>query len=894
MKQDLTIEEIVWRYNVLNRHLCSSIEDNASEYEDNDDVEFKDIHVCEQICASIMYLHRIGAVKLHLNPEGSLTTGILFSCTKDTFIANANNIDENDVWVKSPSGRDISIPNLFSEEDDDNATIAVVFDFPDHDLGNFCAKIIHLLRQWCKNDIDVINMVIFMNSYFTEDFTPYSRCIWSIYLGLFEVDFWENRIQMPWEIQSIIENVLRSRNGNIGNVYDPFMRTGMNWILSENGKKYYADAQDMFHYYSIKMLCGICGADWENIKYKDCIEDWNPMDCDAIVATPELNKFVNISEGTKISIGEWLLNKMLTSFGDTKRQALLVLPSNVLYSGGEYEKLRHDLTEKNLLDMVITLPPDVFPGTGAASTIILLSNEREYDETIWMVDLAAAPMKHEDEEDDDSRLVVDENFAFKVFKEQLPEYFKMVYPDDIKQQEYNWYATSYIKKNADIPNGYKRISFCDILEEIEQYDIVPLVKYTIIEEDDLKDDPFIPNILKKVKDHKDFKSNKDEITKLQRILNASRNGDNVDWTSPEYHVDYSYYSNSDVLVLQFNGKMLTAWYQHEPMSSLRIDDGYYYYKVNKDEIDNNYLRLLLANATRDFHESMSNGDTICLDDVLKMEVTIPMSVEEQQKLYEQAKLNHLVEKARKEGLDEAINRMKEEYISEVRMRKHDMNPFISQLINLPENVEMYLDEIEGNEELVTAIREKMDVLLNTVIDLREHLNRLTEEEIYGEPEIVNILSFLKQYVGVFSNYSIELQVDSVAIEDSKANEGLVSINPIDLSTLISTIVENAIQHGFIKKDISYHMLINVSVDKDTDCYIIDLKNDGEPMPLGITKYIYGLRGEKSANSKGSGLGGYRVKSIVRHYGGDYDVICRRNLQTSTTTIRVLLPIYRSK
>lgn len=894
MKQDLTIEEIVWRYNVLNRHLCSSIEDNANEYEDNDDAEFKDINVCEQICASLVYLHRIDAVKLHMNPEGSLTTGILFSCTKDTFIANANNIDDNDVWVKSPSGREISIPNLFAEEDDDNTTIAVTFDFPNHELGLFCSKMINLLRFWCKNDIDVINIVVFMDSYFT-DFEPYSKCIWSIYMRLFEVDFWESRIQMPWEIQSIIENVLRSRNGNIGNVYDPFMRTGMNMFLSEDDMKYYADAQDMFHYYSIKMICGICGADWENIKYKDCIEDWNPMDCDAIVATPELNKFVNVSEDTKISIGEWLLNKMLTSFGEMKRQALLVLPSNVLYSGGEYEKLRHDLTEKNLLDIVVTLPPNVFPGTGAASTIILLSNERECDEAIWMVDLAAALMKHEDEEDADSRLVVDETFAFKVFREQLPEYFKIVYPDDIRQRDYNWYATSYIKDNVDIPNGYKRIRFCDFMEEIEQYDLIPLVKYTIIEEDDLKDDPFVPNILNKVKDHKDFESNEEEVTKLRRIMSAVHNGQELDWANPENQADYSYYRNSDVLVLQFNGEMLTAWYQHEPMSSLRIDNGYYYYKVNKDEIDNNYLRLLLANATRDFYESMSNGDTICIDDVLKMEVMIPMSVDEQKNLYEQAKLNHLVEKARKEGLDEAINRMKEEYISEVRMRKHDMKPFISQLDSLCKIIPFYLDKIEGNDEVVSAIRAKVDGMYIAVDELRQHLNRLTEEDIFGNPEPVNIAESMLIHKGEYANYSIDVRIDELALDDARINIPLVYISPVDLSTLVNTIVENAVSHAFDGIEEGNKILINVGVDKEKKAFVIDFKNNGKPMPVGMDKYRYGLKGEKGARSKGSGLGGYRVKSIVRHYGGDYDVFCKRNGNNSgNTTIRVKLPIYKNQ
>lgn len=902
MIQDLTTEDIIGRFEVLDRHLDNAMEGFADEYEELESSEFESTQVRELIRGSIMYLHRIGATKLVLHSSNDrLHDNYLFTATKNDCHETAVDIDENDVWGwgMKPIDKIIEVPNLFENCDTKEDAVSLVIDFPDNNLGSFCRKMIELLKSWDVKDVDIINLIIFMDYYFHTKSGTYSSCVWNVFLGLFEVDSWDSRYQMPLEIQSIITHTLRFKNRNIGNVYDPFMRTGMNWWLREG--KYHADAQDMFHYYAMIMICGIHGEDWENIKYNDCIENWNPSDCDTIIATPELNKIITSSNNTEIPIGEWLLNKMLSSFDTQKRQALLVLPSNILYSGGEYQKLRHDLTEKNLLDAVISLPTNIFAESGAASAIILLSNEREIEDAIWMVDLASVPMKHEDENDEDSRMIVDKELAIKIISEQTPKYVKTIFTDDVKNNEYNWFTTSYLKQSNDIPIGFMKVKIRELLDS--NVDVMPtLGNFAIVTDEKLKESPFEDNRVYadneppqrewdffglSTTDIKDYmESHREENFSLELLTNAYK-------SNPPKLINYA----NDVLIVNFQDKVKTAWFEQEShLTTVKVSRNLEVFHVNKDVINPDYLRWLiydLVNNKQNFEND--NCYPSCLEEyILGAEIIIPMSVDEQKHLYEQAKLNHLVEKARKEGLDEAIDRMKEEYINEVRMRKHDMNPFISQLLNLPENVEMYLDEIEGNEEPVTAIREKMDVLLNTVIDLREHLNRLTEEEIYGEPEIVNILSFLKKYVGVFPNYSIELQVDSVAIEDSKANEGLVSINPIDLSTLISTIVENAILHGFIRKDISYHMLIYISVEKDTDCYIIDLKNDGEPMPLGINKYKYGLRGEKSANSKGSGLGGYRVKSIVRHYGGDYDVICRRNLQTSTTTIRVLLPIYRSK
>jgi sensor histidine kinase regulating citrate/malate metabolism len=109
--------------------------------------------------------------------------------------------------------------------------------------------------------------------------------------------------------------------------------------------------------------------------------------------------------------------------------------------------------------------------------------------------------------------------------------------------------------------------------------------------------------------------------------------------------------------------------------------------------------------------------------------------------------------------------------------------------------------------------------------------------------------------------------------------------------LATTIIENAVSHAFTSDGKDYKVLITFSYNANKGVFTIDFKNNGNPMPQGMDKFRYGLKGEKGAKSHGSGLGGYRVKSITRHYNGDYDVFCNR-IQ-NTTTIRVMFPKYNS-
>ena len=124
---------------------------------------------------------------------------------------------------------------------------------------------------------------------------------------------------------------------------------------------------------------------------------------------------------------------------------------------------------------------------------------------------------------------------------------------------------------------------------------------------------------------------------------------------------------------------------------------------------------------------------------------------------------------------------------------------------------------------------------------------------------------------------------------SKANMYVppIFVDPNDFQRLVNNILNNAKKHGFTnpdKKD--YVIQINASIDVESSMYRIDFRNNGNPLPEGMNKMRYGIKGEKAGKTAGTGLGGNYVKSFVEHYGGNYDIF----MEDGWTVVRIYLPI----
>lgn len=874
MMKDLTKDEMLWRYVNLTEYITNEIEENNIEVQSED----KDVdYINDLICGSLVYLLKAGAINIVLHNDEDVD-GAIFTASREECV-NTSWIEPDEDEYKygdRPSKREIPVPVLFKEKGNEKySKISLAFDFPNSNIGRMCKRMIEYLRNSCKKDVNVINSVVFLKYCVTEDL--YIQCLRRVMTFAFIDDFWTSSLQTPSEVDDILGMVVEDAAQN---VYDPFMRTGIN-LFYANGK-YHAQATNKFYMYATMLWAGVSGLDTEHIEYADCVKNWDATDCDFIMVTPEFGKEVVTSDGETESISSFSLEKVLGSMTIENRRALLLLPASALSSNGKTAKLRHDITEANLLDTVVMLPANVFNKTSIAATIIYLKTGRKQGDPITFVDFSS--FIEEKEDLDEEKDTIDIERVKEAIDKNDKNFINEVSVSDVREREYEWYVPNYMDYVKQVPAGYRKILLSKLLEPLEETDGSALIG-CVVREDYLVSNPFEEY----VQNPKPFKS-----SFLSNLCQDKKDDDDDDGEDDESDKYYSY--KGTPFVVQYGEKELKTYYHEFELGLFRevnVPKSCHAYRINTDLIDINYLRLRLAQIDKE-----SNGE-LRRNGIKRWEggkginpaLLIPLSLEEQRHIYEDAKLNEAVEKARKEGLDKAIDSMKQEYMMEVRMRKHDMKPFLSQLDSQAKLITFYLDKIEGNDDVVSAIRQKLTGISNAVSELRLHLNRLTEEDIYGTPEVVNPLDILNELTGTFSNYSVALEIDTVALKEAQIDSPEIFISKVDFSTLATTIIENAVSHAFIGESKDYKVLITLSYNAVKDVFTIDFKNNGNPMPQGMDKFRYGLKGEKGAKSHGTGLGGYRVKSITRHYDGDYDVFCNR-IQ-NTTTIRVIFPKYNA-
>ncbi|UKK61699.1 N-6 DNA methylase [Prevotella communis] len=875
MIQDLTKDEMLWRYANLMDFIINEIEKNGIEKLPED----KDVdYLNDLISGSLVYLQKAGAISIILNNDEKVGCAMFTASREECIKTSWIEPDEDEItYGDRPNNKKIPVPVLFDEKGNEKYTkISLVFNFPNSNIGRLCKRMIAYLRNSCKEDVNVINSVVFLKYCVKEEF--YISCLRRLMLFAFVDDHWTSSLQIPTEVDDIIAMVMEDEAQD---VYDPFMRTGLNLFYARG--KYHAQATNKYYMYATMLWAGVMGFDTEHIEYADCVSSWDATDCDFIIVTPEFDQEVVTSNGETESISSFSLEKVLGSMNVENRRAILLLPASALTSNGKTAKLRHDITEANLLDTVVLLPANVFNKTSIAATIIYLKTGRKQGDPITFVDLSSFVKDKDEYEElqDEEKDTIDIDKVKEVIDKIDKMYINEVPVNDVKEREYEWYVPNYMDSVTQVPAGYRKEMLSEILEPMEE-DGMMLHSGYIVREEYLASNPF-----------EEYEQNPKLGKRFLSLINHEDKEDDAEEDADIYDV----YKGSP-FVVQYGEKELKTYY-HEFVTNfdlfrnVSVPKSCAAYRINPDLIDVNYLRLLLAQIDKESNGELrrngikrwSGGKGI--DPVL----LIPLSLEEQRRIYEDAKLNAAVEKARKEGLDKAIDSMKQEYMMEVRMRKHDMKPFLSQLDSQAKLITFYLDKIEGNNELVSSIRQKLTGISNAVSELRLHLNRLTEEDIYGSPEVMNPLEILNELTGTFSNYSVALEVDMVALKEAKIDTPEIFISKVDFSTLATTIIENAVTHAFTGEGVEYKVLITLSYNANKDVFTIDFKNDGNPMPQGMDKFRYGLKGEKGAKSHGTGLGGYRVKSITRHYKGDYDVFCNRTQKT--TTIRVMFPKYNS-
>lgn len=255
-------------------------------------------------------------------------------------------------------------------------------------------------------------------------------------------------------------------------------------------------------------------------------------------------------------------------------------------------------------------------------------------------------------------------------------------------------------------------------------------------------------------------------------------------------------------------------------------------------------------------------------------------------------------------LGDKVQAMKIEYINEVRMRKHDMGQKVFDLINTEDLMRYYVENRETESDLWPQMEEQLNHFRKTINELSDMLDQLSQEERFGTPELLDLNGYFAglQHSSNINGFKLSYLLDRDSILNLQLShmkdKDMVDVNSMkamptvfmaknDLQRIVSNILTNAQKHGFMdsnRKD--YEVNIRLEFNTEKGMYQIDFRNNGKPLPDGMNKMRYGIKGEKAGQTAGTGLGGSVIKSIVEHYKGDYDVF----MDGHWTVIRVYLPI----
>lgn len=339
--------------------------------------------------------------------------------------------------------------------------------------------------------------------------------------------------------------------------------------------------------------------------------------------------------------------------------------------------------------------------------------------------------------------------------------------------------------------------------------------------------------------------------------------------------------------------------------------------VPKKGIDVRYVAaLLLTPEVRNQIMSICEGEVDAqLFPLIMDKIIVPNHTDLERATF-LSEANYQAIEASKKKMEESLNEKKSEYINEVRMRKHDMRPHLRQMTSSERLMLYYLDNTNDIEDLIKLLKKQLFTSHNALQSLSELVEHLSNEERFGEPESVNLNDYFHNIEKNSEvNFTIKVSCENALAQKKKEIEELkeknkkenvpsmqgmdeksitecsldVYIAPVDLDRIVNNIIENARRHGGLSdgRKTDYYISIDVKIDYQRDMYQIDFSNNGKPLPKGMTKERYGLKGEKAGPNAGTGSGGYIVKSIVEHYGGDFDLFSTDGI----TTIRIYLPKY---
>lgn len=201
------------------------------------------------------------------------------------------------------------------------------------------------------------------------------------------------------------------------------------------------------------------GQDWPLFDEQDPQRTYRPLYLDAVVSNPPYSlpwdptnkendrRFSNYGLAPKSKADYAFL---LHSLFHLKPDGIMtiILPHGVLFRGGEEGNIRRNLIERNHIDAIIGLPPNIFYGTGIPTIIMVLKQKRKNTD-ILIVDASKGFIK------DGKKNKLQTSHIKKmvdtvVSRDAVEKYSRVVSREEIRENEYNLNIPRYVDSSDEI------------------------------------------------------------------------------------------------------------------------------------------------------------------------------------------------------------------------------------------------------------------------------------------------------------------------------------------------------------------------------------------------------------------------------------------------------------
>lgn len=646
----------------------------------------------------------------------------------------------------------------------------------------------------------------------------------------------------PKEITHFITSFIKERK--IQSAYNPFAGIASYQIDNRDTRFY---SQEINHEAWIigKIRLLLNDIDSTNYVCEDSTENWQRIKFDAVISTPPFGVRIN-NNRYYYTNGQHYAHKEYDSFYidyalnsiTSNGIVVSVVPLGFLFKSGSLaQEFRQHILNSGYVQKVILLPDNIFYNTAIKCAVVILTKNQ--NNGVVMVDGSTFFEKagRQNVLKNEELLEAIENFDSRCVKH--------ISNEEIAANDFNLNPAIYVNTVSDVievPDGFELKKLRDVISAYKG-DKVENLNARFVRGKDLADGRFS---FDKTFEDLQIESISQRCTLLGKDLLLVLKIGNL---KPTY---FHHLSNIDVCC---NPNVLT----------FDFNDGIYpQYLVN--ELGKDYIIKQVATRS-----GVGVMPSITLNNLLEVEVLIP-DFQTQKILFENDKQNDILLKAKELGLEDLANRQKNDFIEEVRIKKHNLAQYLAEINSSISALSKYIDNRGIGDELISqrmqiSLSNHISKLFVSIEEMNKKLELLTRETTFGESKSVDINKLLRSFKGT-SLYSIDYIFDKEAIQSKVA---LVDIAEEDFKEVIRQIISNAVKHGFVT-DASNHIIrINLTYDMTDNMYVLSISNNGKPMPKGMDSKRYGIKGEVAGVTGNEGIGGYRVKSIIEHYKGSYSI-----------------------